>query len=218
LKSNKMQYVIRPYQKDDRHSVRRISCETAFLENDLHNFFSDEEVLADSLTLYFTDYEPESCFVADSDKQAVGYLIGSKDVHRMEKIFNSKVLPPLLVKAWHKKIFFNRTNLRFFLYVLRSGIKGEFFMPDFSRDFPATLHINLDRNFRGQGAGGALVDRYLDYLRKNQVSGVHLGTFSETAKNFFVREGFQELFRSKRTYLKPYIGKEINFYVFGRKL
>ena len=91
-------------------------------------------------------------------------------------------------------------------------------MPDFSRDFPAALHINLNRNFRGQSLGEALIGRYLDYLRKHKVSGVHFGTFSEQAKNFFVKMDFQELFRSKRTYLEPYIGKVINFYVFGRKL
>ena len=64
-----MQYLIRPYQKEDRPSVRRISCETAFLDADLHDFFSDEEILADALTLYFTDYEPESCFVAELEEQ-----------------------------------------------------------------------------------------------------------------------------------------------------
>ena len=213
-----MQYTIRPYHKDDRIFVRRISCETAFLEAGLHKFFSDEEVLADSLTLYFTDCEPESCFVSDTAGQVTGYIIGSKDVRRMDRVFNSQVLPVLLTKAWRRKVFLNKTNLRFFRYILRSGICGEFFMPDFSRDFPATLHINLDRNFRGQGVGGALIDRYLDYLRENKVPGVHFGTFSETAKNFFIKKGFQELFRSKRTYFKPYLGKEINFYVFGRKL
>lgn len=213
-----MRYVIRPYQKNDRPSVRRISCETAFLGTDFHDFFSNEELLADSLTLYFTDYEPESCFVADLDKQVIGYIIGSKDVRRTEKISNSKVLPYLLAKAWRSKIFFNRRTLRFFLYILRSGIRGEFFMPDFSREFPATLHINLDRNSRGQGVGGALIDRYLEYLRENKVSGVHFGAFSEPARNFFLQHGFQELFKSKRTYFKPYIGKEINFYIFGKKL
>lgn len=56
--------IIRPFRKDDRESVRRISCETAFWGKNRKNIFADDEILADALTMYFTDYEPESCFVA----------------------------------------------------------------------------------------------------------------------------------------------------------
>ena len=91
-------------------------------------------------------------------------------------------------------------------------------MPDFSREFPGALHINLADNFRGQGLGRALVEHYLGYLRQNKISGVHFGTISDRARRFFIKAGFRELFKNRRTYLQPYIGREINFYIFGMKL
>ena len=40
---------------------------------------------------------------------------------------------------------------------------------------------------------------------------------SEDAKDFFIKMGFTIFFQGKRSYFKPYLGKVINFYVFGKK-
>ncbi|MBF0484332.1 MAG: GNAT family N-acetyltransferase [Candidatus Omnitrophica bacterium] len=210
--------VIRPFRREDRAEVRRISCQTAFLEVDLHKFFSDEEILADALTLSFTDHEPESCFVAVSDNKVIGYIIGSKNVANINRISGSKIIIPLLIKAFRRGIFWNKINLKLFFNVIRSAFKGEFVMPDFSKDFPATLHINIDKAYRGQRIGERLIETYLNFLKEQKISAVHLGTFSEGAKTFFLKQGFNILFKSKRTYLKPYIDQEINFYILGKKL
>lgn len=93
-----------------------------------------------------------------------------------------------------------------------------FICPIFKEEFPATLHINLAKEFRGKGIGEKLIETYLNFLKGEGVRGVHFGTVSEGAKNFFLKTGFTVLFQSTRTYLKPYLGKEINFYVFGREL
>jgi GNAT superfamily N-acetyltransferase len=211
-------YLIRPYQKEDRVRVRYISCETAFLDFSRQNIFSDDEVLADALTLYFTDYEPQSCFVATLGNRVIGYIIGTKDSRLMSKIFNSRVAPFLIMKGIRRGVFFKKDNLKFFFYIIRSMCRGEFFAPNYSRDFPAMLHINLDSDARGKGLGSLLIKQYLSYLKANKVRGVHFGTISDRASNFFKDMGFQELFKSKRSYLKPYINREVDFYVFGMKL
>jgi ribosomal protein S18 acetylase RimI-like enzyme len=211
-------YSVRKYERKDRDSIRRISCETAFLAYPRKLLFDDDEILADALTLYFTDYEPESCFVAAVDNKVIGYIIGSKDVATMNRVSDSKIIFPLLRKAFRRGVFCRRINWRFFLYVVRSAINREFVMPDFSKDFPATLHINIDDAYRGQRIGERLIETYLTFLKEEKAKGVHFGTFSEGANKFFLKMGFQVLFQSKRTYLKPYLGKEIDFYVFGREL
>ncbi len=211
-------YSIRKYEKKDRDSIRRISCETAFLAHPRKLLFDDDEILADALTLYFTDYEPESCFVAVVDDKVIGYIFGSKDVARMNRIFDSKITFSILRKALGRGVFCKRVNLKFFFYVLRSALKKEFVMPDFSKDFPATLHINIDNAYRGQRIGERLIETYLIFLKDEKIQRVHFGTFSERAKKFFLKMGFRVLFQSKRTYLKPYLGKEIDFYVFGKEL
>lgn len=197
--------------------MRRISTETAFPEG-AGRVFSDNEVLADALTRYFTDYEPESCFVAVRGQEVAGYITGAKDAAAMWQVFKAKIFFPLVLKALLRGVFLRPGNLRFFFHLLRSAAAGEFRAPDFSREYPAILHINIHRGLRGQGIGRALVERYLDHLRRLGIAGVSFGTLSGSAREFFLKTGFRELFRGRRSYFLPYTGKEANFFLFGVKL
>lgn len=210
--------VIRKFMPQDRPGVRRISCETAFLGLDRTKVFSDDEILADALTLYYTDYEPESCFVAEADRRVVGYIIGSKDIHAMNRMSNHILFPRLLAKAFRRGAFFSKANVRFFFYCLKSMLRGELSAPDFSKEFPATLHINIEEGYRKQGIGQRLIEAYLHDLKNNRVRGVHFGAFSGPGQNFFLKMGFEILFQSTRTYLAPYLGTETTVYVFGKRL
>ncbi|HLD69677.1 MAG TPA: GNAT family acetyltransferase, partial [Candidatus Omnitrophota bacterium] len=68
--------IIRPYQRRDRESVRRISGDTANLGKPLETFFRDREIMVDVLMDYYLDYEPASCWVAEHEGKVVGYLCG----------------------------------------------------------------------------------------------------------------------------------------------
>lgn len=208
---------IRKFLPCDRENLRRISCETAFAQLKPGAVFSDNEILADSLTLYYTDYEPGSCFVAVAENRVVGYIIGTKDVTAMEKISRKKIFPALIWKALARGFFLHIRNLKFLFYCLRSALKGEFFMPDFSKRFPAMLHINITSGYRAARVGERLIKTFEAYLKEQRASGVHFATFSEGAKDFFIKMGFKILFQGKRSYLQPYLGKEINFYIFGKQ-
>ncbi|MDD5691737.1 MAG: GNAT family N-acetyltransferase [Candidatus Omnitrophica bacterium] len=208
---------IRGFLPRDREDLRRISCQTAFPGIKPGEVFSDNEVLADALTIYFTDHEPQSCFVAVTDNRVVGYIIGTKDASAMEHINGKNIFPRLIRKALRRGVFLNISNLKFIFYCLRSACRGEFFMPDFSKKFPAMLHINIESGYRQAGLGARLIKTYEAYLREQGVSGVHFGTLSEEAKGFFLKMGFTILAQGRRSYLKPYLGKEVNFYVFGKQ-
>jgi len=69
---------IRKFESKDRGQLRSISHDTAFMGQPASVFFEGREVFCDALNLYFTDYEPESCFVAEVDSVVIGYLIGAK--------------------------------------------------------------------------------------------------------------------------------------------
>ena len=58
-----MSIKIRNYQIKDRDAIRKTSLESIVLGEYRTSIF-DDEILADILTIYFTDYEPLSCFVA----------------------------------------------------------------------------------------------------------------------------------------------------------
>jgi len=197
--------------------VRAISCETAFLgKHEL--FFDDDEILADALTQYYTDYEPTSCFVAESESAVVGYIIGAKDVTRMATIFWRDIFNGLLIKAWQHKVFFQRKASSFFLHIAVSALRGEFISPHFARQYPAALHINIRQGFRGQGVGTRLIARYVSYARETGVKGIHFGVFSHGAREFFEKTGFKVLFKGNRSFFRYRLGEDVPFFVLGKIL
>jgi ribosomal protein S18 acetylase RimI-like enzyme len=210
--------IIRKFRAEDRETVRNIAWNTAFLGEPASAYFASPQILKDFLTLYFTDYEPESCFVAEAGRQVVGYLIGSKNTSRLEKVFTSKIFWPLLTRAMLRGAFFMPKNISFGIHSLVSFLRGEYNDPEFSAEYPATLHINLDSHWRNHHIGSRLINAYFDYLRSNNVSGVRLGTMSDKAAAFFRQQGFELLYTAKRSYLRYLLNRDIPIYIYGKKL
>lgn len=210
--------MIRPYTKEDRMAVRAIACQTAFMGEPSSIFFDDDELLADLLTSYFTDYEPESCFVAEDSGEVVGYIIGSTCVKCLKRVFFLNILPRLALKAFLRAALFNKKNFLFFLRSAASFLKGEFASPDFSLQYPATLHINLKQGVRDKGTGSRLMSAYLGYLSDKNVAGVHMASMSEKGSSFFRKEGFSVLHRQRRSYFRHITGADCSVYIFGKKI
>ena len=210
--------VIRKYSSRDRPAVRRICCETALMGEPSAIFFDDDEIFADALTVYFTDYEPESCFVAEYDNNVVGYLLGAKDAGRMDKIFAGKITMPLFIKVLRRGALIRKKNVKFLFRVFLSLVKGEFKMPVFSKDYPATLHINIIKECRTAGIGSKLINAYLDYLRALGIKGVHFATMSDKAGQFFSKQNFQPLFQGERSYFRYFLDKNVPVYIYGMRL
>lgn len=212
------QVAIRKYKKEDREAVRRIAWDTAFIGEPADAFFDSRQILQDFLTGYFTDYEPESCFVAEAGGKVIGYLIGAKDTAVLEKIFKDKILPKLCIDLFFSVVAFKKKNFAYFLSCLKSSLCGEFRMPDFSKEYPATLHINVDKDWRSQSIGAKLMAAYLDYLRAEKVSAVRLATASSKAGEFFKQQGFILLHRGKRSYFRRLLNKDITIFTYGKKI
>ena len=123
--------IVRSFRAEDRDDLRRISCQTAFLGLPLALFINDETIVADALTRYYTDFEPESCFVATVNNKVVGYIIGSTNIKIANRIFMQKIISPILWRAFTKGIFLQKNTLKFMFSVLMSVIKGELRDPSF---------------------------------------------------------------------------------------
>lgn len=210
--------IIRPYQKEDRSAVREIAYATAYFGESGQAFFSDREILADVLTAYYTDYEPSSCFVAETDSTVIGYLIGAKNADKVLSGFFSKIAPRSFLKSIWKGTFFKSKNLRFIYHFLRSYFKGEFDLPDSVKVYPATLHINVRDGYRDFGIGAKLIDTYCHFLVREKITGVYLLTMSENASRFFEQQGFTILKEGKRTYFRYLLNKDIPIYLCGKTL
>jgi GNAT superfamily N-acetyltransferase len=203
---------IRFFSPEDRASVRKISYTTAFAEHP-HDYVDDEEAVADALTLYFTDYEPESCFVAVNGEQVVGYLIGTRNEPAMNKILEKHIYPGLAIKCLTSPYLWRKNSWRFIWGCLIGCLKGEIRRLDFTKEYPAVLHINILKDFRKSGVGRQLMESYLQYLRGHKITGVHCATLTNDAKEFFQKCGFQLLTQEKRFY-----GREGYCYILGKKL
>lgn len=209
---------IRKYMPRDRSRVRQIAWDTAFIGRPASAFFEDQDVLEDFLTFYFTDHEPEACFVAESGNEVIGCLLGCLDSRKLDRVSVVSIYPRFLVKMISRNTFFRLKNIRCGWHMLISFFKKELFSPDFSAAYPATLHINIQEGFRRAGAGSALMAAYLAFLKEHHVSGVRLATYSPAAGAFFQKAGFTLLFKKQRTYFKYILGSELNVYIYGQKL
>lgn len=197
-----MEISIRPFKKEDRDFVRYLCCETAFSGEKLENFFEGREVIADLLTMYFTDYEPESLFIAEIDGIKAGYLTGCRNIRKHKRIFKRKVLPIVVKKFLLSGALLKKKNIIFLYNCAKSFFKKEIFDPDFSNQYPAILHINVASEYTKSGIGKRLIEQYCDYLIRHNVKGIHLTTVSENAKGFFQKMGFVVLHKRKISYFE----------------
>lgn len=210
------EFLIRQYSAGDRPQVREIAWQTAFMGKPADSFFTGKEFLQDALTAYFTDCEPESCFVAESGGKVRGYLLGTIDTRRMDREFAGKVMPGLVRSFFLRGIGFRAKNARLLLNVAASFFKGEFRDEHFP-GYPATFHINMMEGYREGGAGSALVDAFISYLRRKETAGLILCTMSG-AGGFFEKKGFTLLADNPRSYFSHITGGAVRARIYGMKL
>jgi ribosomal protein S18 acetylase RimI-like enzyme len=155
------------------------------------SFWHHRESWADLWTSYYTDREPESLYVATLDDVVVGYLTGCVTTAAAPR--TDELLQAVIRKYW---LLF-RPGTAGFLYrgMLDSMRDRKQASVDFSDPrWPAHLHINLLPAGRRTGLGTALVERWLQHLKKANAPGCHLATLVEntSAVSFFEKVGFRK--------------------------
>ncbi len=190
---------VRKMKPGDKESIRQICCETGFGGKHIEVVFSDEAMFADMVTLYYTDYEPQSAFVARFEGETVGYLTGCLDTRSYNRVMKSKIVPRILLNVIRRQYCLNKKNRRYLKEVISHLLKGKTNLP--LENYPAHLHINIRDGFRGFGIGRELISRYLVYLSDNNIKGVHLVTTSlhQDSLSFYEKLGF-EIYARSETY------------------
>ncbi len=213
-----MEYTVRKYRESDREAVRRICADTAVLGEPVNTVFDDRDIASDVLISYYTDFEPESCFVAAAEGRVAGYLAGSLDSSRRRRAILLKIIPSALAKAASRKVLLRKKTLVLCRSFIRSFFAGEFSGSAFSRDYPALIHINIERGFRGRGVGAGLLEEYFKYLKCKHVKAVMLSTKSADAAGFFSRRGFKVLYSRRISCMKALGRAGERRFVMGRKV
>lgn len=192
---------IRPYAPPDRAAVRRLCCDTADLGEPVEHFFRDREVFADLVTRYYTDCEPDATWVADDEGHVIGYLTGCRDTRRYWRAMARQILPAVAGRMLLRGTWWHRETWRLLWGGAHTWWRGGFRRSLPLDDYPAHFHIDLRREARGHHVGQALLARYLEQLRAEGISGVHLVTRGEntTACQFFEHAGFTRFSRHPMT-------------------
>lgn len=183
---------IRPYRTGDRTALRNLCCDLADRGGPIENFFPDRDIAADLLTSYYTDYEPQSTFVAEHEGLLVGYINGCTDNRRYGLVMIWLLIPALLIKGFKRGIFFRpqvRQMLKGFLKNWRSIFvwrQGSF------HSHQGHLHIGVAKDLRGQQVGGKLVEALVGHASKAGIveltASVH--DANKAAGRFFESRGF----------------------------
>ena len=153
----------RPYKTEDRSALRSLCCDVADCGDPIENFFTDRDVAADLLTKYYTDYEPQSTFVALCDNRIIGYINGCMDNRRYGLVMFWILMPSLLVKAFKRGIFVRPEIRKLFGGVLKNWRRIFIWRKKSFHSHQGHLHIGIVKDFRGQHVGRNLLNTLLDY-------------------------------------------------------
>ena len=189
--------LVRPYQPADRGPLRSVCCDTAILGDPIDVVFPDREIVADLLSSYYTDHEPQAAWVAEREGVVGGYLTGCLNSRRYQRMMRWRIVPRTALKAALKGLLVEPATWRLFRAAVRTLQLGVWSEPEEIEHYPAHLHMNLKPYLRGQHLGEQLLDHFLAYARANNIPGACAAVRSDNpaACKFFQRQGFRELFR-----------------------
>lgn len=202
---------IRPYKPEDREAVRRICCDTGFMGNPIDPLFSDRELFADFLTVYYTDYEPESSLVAVDPEtdQVVGYLLGClryrANTWRTLQILLTRVIPLGLYR--YLTFRYNRETRRYLYWLVFKGVRQT------PKALPrsAHYHINLLQKYRTGPDVRGLMFRFWKEAQDRGARAVYgqMVITDDKRTHFFRRYGFDVLDKKRITKFDRYQGEKV---------
>ncbi len=189
--------VIRQYKPADRPAVRRICCDTLDAGRPMEMLNRARELLADLLTRYYTDCEPQRIWVAELDGRAAGYLLGALDTRRAQRIMVRRVWPAAIGRAFLNGVLWDPQLWRLAWHNRRLPAGPRRAAIVNLTAYPAHLHLNLDAAARGCGAGRRLLEAFAAEARAAGIPGMHAWVRADNAGalGFFAKAGFRELGR-----------------------
>src|ERR1700704_3332446 len=200
-------FSIRSYRKTDRDAVRRLCCQTGFLGTPIDPVYEDRQLFADFLTTYYTEWEPESSFVIESDGDIRGYLLGCRKPLR-NQLYSFWQNVSLFLKALSRYFRYHERSRRFIRWALVHGWRE---VPAVPRRTPH-FHINLLPEARKMSTTRAIMSAYLSYLYRcgeKRVYGQIVTFESRRGEKMFERYGFRVMNRGEITKYKAFYPESV---------
>ncbi|NCA92640.1 GNAT family N-acetyltransferase [bacterium] len=168
---------IRKYQVTDKQNLQKICIITANPQKNEQG----EKLLTLLYNDYYTEQEPDSCFVlTDDNDNAVGYIICAKNFDEYKKVFSKVYLPQV------KKLSLVQYLIKKLSFIIEKKL---------SKNYPAHLHIDILPDFTGKGSGSMLINALCAYLSEQKIKGVMLcvGSHNVRAISFYKKHGFVKI-------------------------
>ncbi len=185
--------IIRPFTKSDTQAVRDICADAADRGERVENFYPDRESITDLLCGYYTDYEPQSLFVAQQDGRVVGYIMGCFDNRRYGLAMTWIIIPKALFKAFKRGVFFQQQFWALIAGMLQNWPRLFAWRKESFHSHAGHFHIGIAKDFRGQHIGPKLMEALSTYAKGQHVTSlsasVHDGNIS--AVKFFEKAKFK---------------------------
>ena len=196
---------IRPYEPKDRAAVRQICCDTADGGEPVERIFPDREVFADLITRYYG--------------KVVGYLTGCLDTRRFLRLMGWWYGPLIFLKAIGRGTLWHPQIVKLLSANLGGWLRGGFRRGVSLHEYPAHLHINLQKDARGQRVGPRLIQRFVEQVTAAGLHGIHAGVSADNQQGcrFFEAAGFTPLAREVR-FRSPDTQRVLSTVIFGKKV
>jgi len=188
--------LIRRYMACDRGAVRRLAVACADPRIAPACLSSHYGLVADVLTRYYLDFEPEACWVADDPVTGVvGYLFGCLSTARRCRVMASRIVPPVILRAFLSGVVFSCPLGRLAWAGLRTWTSRHTVKTRATRAYPAHLHVGMREDYRRSGLGRELVLRFVEQVRDEGIAGIHVSVVRANlpARMFFRDVGFDVL-------------------------
>ena len=211
--------LIRKYQDFDRQRLLAIGADTAFFGDPIEAYFDDRILFQDAFYSYYTDVEPTFTWVACYGSEVVGFLAGCLDTKNYQRDIRRIIIPRVFKRLIRWKYIIGARSISYM-----NGLLGGFFFGDFSpvdySTYPAHLHINIDKGWRGFGLGRKLILAYIDQLSSINIKGVHLQTTSQNqiACRLYENLDFRILWARTDHFWTKWFGYKVENRCYGRLL
>lgn len=186
---------VRPFEPRDREAVREICCDTADRGEPVESFFDDRELVADLVTRYYTDFEPQSSWVAECDGNVVGYLTGTLDTARCRQVTIRCITPRAVWHAVLRGVLWRASTWRLLWNMRHDWRRARSAGRLALVEYPAHLHVNVRKGFRGKNLAPQLMQKFFEQVKGAGLRGVHANVHrgNVNGRRFFEAMGFSPL-------------------------
>ncbi|MFW9903742.1 MAG: GNAT family N-acetyltransferase [Candidatus Thorarchaeota archaeon] len=215
---------IRGYQLKDRKDVINTCWLTGYMGESAAGRFDDPCLFGLLFCLYYTDYEPENCFVAEDEKtgQVIGYILSSLDSNKQKNQFRNYMVRKIALRAFLYTFWRHPRTFKVFWHFKKTW-EEEPKIPNkdiLLAPYPAHLHIDIIPGYQNQGFGTRLMRTLENHLAAHDIKGVHLGTSERNIKavQFYRKLNFSVIYEGPSGYGMWPDALEVKSLIFAKKL